>query len=226
MHLRNGRRATGPATVLLAACTALALGGCASSAEQGAAESAGGAKATSGADATGTGSAAIEADGSEPTADGEAEGQETDFSRRLIPEAAIEHPEAPATPLVGRDFEGGERFRIENVPAGVTFHLVGTDPPTWEVRDAGGKRLALIQEQEWTETMQPEDTHDESAPLHAQAAGKVIHLGDWGGRPATIRTHQLMTTLRLYRIERRADGTDWITDGFRYEPTRVGKGYD
>ena len=69
---------------------------------------------------------------------------------------------------------------------------------------------------------------DTDAPLAAPAANKVIiELEDWGGEPARIRTSQLASTLRLYRVERLAEGTDWLATGFRYETPQVGvKGRD
>ncbi|MFW6051896.1 MAG: hypothetical protein ACODAU_12020 [Myxococcota bacterium] len=140
---------------------------------------------------------------------------------RLIPEDAVEEPGAPPTPVAHDVFTGGERFLVEEVPEGVTFHRVGTQPDTWEVRDADGRRVALLQEEEWREAMAPRSRRPKSAPLQTETAGRRLHVEDWGGRPAELVTHQLTTTMRLYRVERLEEGTDWLVRGFRYLPTRI-----
>lgn len=136
-----------------------------------------------------------------------------EWSERLISPAAITNANAPAM-TVGMTFEGGS-FVIEGVPPGVTFHRVGRAPPTWEIRDATGQRLALVQEEEWRYVMRPESGTGITAPVDAASAGEVIEVARWRDGPATIVAEQIWGELHLYRIERLAEGTDWIAIGFR-----------
>lgn len=146
-----------------------------------------------------------------------ARAQSSDWRRRLIAPSAITRPDAPPLVLHGGRFDGTERFYIENIPAGVTVHRVGLGPPTWEFRDADGRRLALLQEEQWRHVLHG-DLKPETAPPSAEAAGKTVRLEDWGGASARVRCEMMFTLLRLYRIERRAKGTDFVILGFRYDP--------
>jgi len=147
----------------------------------------------------------------------EREQLQAEWRQRLIAPYAIENEDAEAIQLLDGAFVGTERFRIRGVPAGVTFHRVGDSPPTWEVR-RDGERIALVQEEEWAGVMQPEPAPETSAPLRAPAAGQRHELDDWRGRPATIVAQQYVPPLRLYRVERLSEGTEWIIRGFEYTP--------
>ncbi len=141
-----------------------------------------------------------------------------DWNRRLISPFAIDRPHAPAWVPEGGVLRTDEHFEIVGVPPGVAFRRVAVRPAIWEAIGPDGKRLALVQSEVWTEVMNPYAAPDRHAPLYAESAGKVVHVERWGGGPADLSMEQLVTPLRLFRIERRADGTDWLVTGFIYEP--------
>jgi hypothetical protein len=132
---------------------------------------------------------------------------------RMILEAAIDDANGPPVALRGRTFEG-ECFRIEGVPDHTTLFLVGKEPSTYELRDRGGRRLALLQEESWVDATDPLPAHMvETQPVFTRATGSTFFISDWGGHgPALIEPIQINALLCLIRIERVfGHETAWIT---------------
>jgi hypothetical protein len=113
-------------------------------------------------------------------------------------------------------FTAGAGFRIIKVPEAVLFYQVGQRPMTWEVRDRGGRRLALIQEQEWREAMQPVGGPSGNARLGSSVQRKV-KIDDWGGAPAEVVVHRFVGELYIQRLEMRPEAADWILGGWSFE---------
>jgi hypothetical protein len=123
----------------------------------------------------------------------------------------------PAIPLKDGAFAAGEGFRIEKVPAGVSFHSIDgdDDPPTWEVRDNAGKRLAVIVEEPWNHVGSPAVGPSKTKVAGLDSSRHEENVKDFGGGPARVVEDHFETDSNIYRIQRRVGAAEWIVDNWK-----------
>jgi hypothetical protein len=143
-----------------------------------------------------------------------------DWSERLIaPALADVDPDRVALERAEPAWDGhyliSPWIQLTAVPPGVSFRRLAVAPLTVEVLAADGRRIALLQTEEWRGVMLP--GHVYTAPLDAAVLDGTRWVW-WDDQMAAVRAEQLLTTTHLVRIERRVDdaNTSWLVRGLTY----------
>jgi hypothetical protein len=98
---------------------------------------------------------------------------------------------------------------VHRVPKGVVVRIVQEQGggEVWEIVDARGRRLALLRA----------ESLGRGAPgallSQAAAARKSGQRTDWGAARVKVVTDRFLSENHVYTIERRAEGTAWISSG-------------
>ncbi len=119
---------------------------------------------------------------------------------------------AKAVPLQGRDLVLPDGLIIHDVRKGVTARTVqeqGTGDSVLELLDARGRRLALLKQIRLSRVaLRGGPLLDATAETHERGRRR-----DWGAGGVRVVIDRFRHESRLYTLERRADGTDWIWSG-------------
>lgn len=116
-------------------------------------------------------------------------------------------------------FDQGEGFRIENVPAGVSFQKVASDDErasTWEARDTAGKPLARMRELPWShvDSLALGPSKDKVGGLDADKSEATV---EWGGEKVKVTEVLFESSDFIYRVWLRPEAGDWVLAGWRDE---------